>query len=179
MASLTIVSGAPGAGKTTVSRELAQRAPKGVHIVSDEFYFYIVDLIAPSSPESRDQNMTVITAVMRAAVTFASGTYDVFVDGVFGKWFLPLVARELERAELPVDYVLLTASLEDSLDRVGERDAPGIEDVVRKMHGHFADVEGLERHIVDTHDRTLEQTIDDVIRRQAAGDFRLDLDAYA
>jgi catechol 2,3-dioxygenase-like lactoylglutathione lyase family enzyme/predicted kinase len=175
VSSLVIVSGSAGTGKTTIARELATRSPKGVHIVSDEFYYFIPDLIAPMAPESADQNTTVLTAVARAAAAYAAGGYDVFLDGVVGRWYLPLFERELAQADFAVDYILLRTSLEEALDRVAERNAPEMDAIVRKLHDQFADVADLERHVVDTHGRNAEEIVDEISRRQTAGDFRLDL----
>src|SRR5438445_147581 len=119
MPSLTIVSGSPGTGKTTISKELARRAPGGVHIESDEYYYVIVDLIAPSTPESRAQNDTVLTAVARAAAAYYEGGYDVVIEGVIGPWYLPLFVRELGGVD--VDYIVLRTTIEDALERVAAR----------------------------------------------------------
>lgn len=169
---MTIVSGSPGTGKTTIARELAKEAPTGVHIESDEFYFFIANLIAPSSPEANRQNETVITAVARAAGAYASGGYDVFFDGVLGPWLLPVFVAAA--GELPIDYIVLRTTLEDSLERVSNRDAPGIDEVVRKMHGQFADLGLLEHHVVDTHGLTVEHVLAEIDERRATSSFRLD-----
>ena len=171
MPSLTIVSGSPGAGKTTISRELAKRAPRGVHIESDEYYYVIVDLIPPSAAASRGQNDTVLTAVARAARAYYEGGYDVVTDGVIGPWYLPLLTREL--AGVDVDYIVLRTTLEDALARVADRNAPEMDEIVRKMHAPFVDLGPLERHVVDTHGRTFSDILSEVARRQSAADFRV------
>jgi cytidylate kinase len=171
MASLTIVSGSPGAGKTTISKLLAERAPRGVHIESDEFYYDIVDLIQPSLPEAREQNDTVITAVARAAGAYVEGGYDVVLEGIFGPWYLRFVVKESGVAD--VDYVVLRTSLEDALERVAERNQSEIADVVRKMHAPFADLGPLEHHVVQTQDRGVDEILEEIETRRTAGDFRL------
>lgn len=171
MPSLTIVSGSPGAGKTTISRELAKRAPRGVNIESDEYYYVIVDLIAPSTPEAREQNDTVITAVTRAARAYFEGGYDVVVDGVIGPWYLPLFVRELGGADF--DYIVLRTTLDNALERVAERNAPEMDKIVRKMHAAFADLGPHEHHVVETDNRAFDEIISEIARRQTSREFRI------
>lgn len=175
MASVMIVSGCPGTGKTSVAARLAAQSPRGAHIVSDLFYRFISHRVLPILPASHDQNATVITAVTRAAGAFASGGYEVFLDGVFGPWFVPLVARELKPVGVPVDYAVLRAPLEVALSRSGNRKEPGEELVVRHMHHQFADLGDLEGHAINTEAQRPDETVAEIMRRQPLGEFRLDL----
>jgi len=171
MPSLTIVSGQPGAGKTTISRELARRAPLGVHIESDEYYYVIVDLIAPSTPEARQQNNTVLTAVARAAAAYVDGGYDVVLDGVIGPWYLPLIVEQFGSNE--IDYIVLRTTLTDALSRVSVRNKPEMDDIVRRMHAPFVDLGPLERHVVETHGRGIDDVVKEISRRYMSGAFRI------
>jgi hypothetical protein len=45
--------------------------------------------------------------------------------------------------------------------------------IVRKMHAEFVDLGPHERHVVDTHGRTIERVLDEVTSRLAYGDLRL------
>jgi hypothetical protein len=42
-----------------------------------------------------------VRAAARAAGSFATDGYGVVLDGVFGPWFLPVVARELLPLRVP------------------------------------------------------------------------------
>jgi cytidylate kinase len=171
MSSLVIVSGSPGTGKTTVAKELAGRSSKAVHLVSDEFYYFIAHLIAPSSSEAKEQNEVVIRAAARAAATYADAGYDVFMDGVLGPWVLPIITAETDG---DVDYVVLRTTLEDSLERVAVRNEPEMDAIVRKMHGEFVDLGPHERHVIDTFGRTIEEVLEQVTAGLADERFRLD-----
>jgi len=173
---IVIVTGSPGAGKTTLSAELAARSPRGVHLEGDAFYRFVVHLIAPVLPESKEQNATIIRAIMRAAVAYSAGGYEVFVDGIFGPWFLPLVAHELGRAAAEVEYIVLRLDPERAVQRAGTRAAyPGDAAMVRQMNDAFARVGDYEGHVLDVGGRAPDDVAGEIDRQRAAGAFRLDL----
>jgi cytidylate kinase len=172
MTPILIVTGSPGAGKTTVSRELALGSERGVHLEGDAFYRFLPNLIAPTLPESKAQNATIIRAITRAAAAYAAGGYEVVVDGIFGPWFLPLVAEELAAA----DYVVLRLHAERAVERAGTRAAyPGDAAMVRQMNAAFAAVGVYERHVIEVGDRAAHDVAGEIARRRTRGDFRLDL----
>ncbi len=177
MASLTIVSGCPGTGKTTLAALLSTASPHGLHFAADVFYDFIGELISPVLPESHAQNTTVTIATARAAAAFASGGYDVFIDGVVGPRWLPLMAVELRPAGIPVDYVVLRAPLGETLRRASERPdgAKFSVEGVRHMHAAFAELGEFDAHVVDTSNQSSVETFAEVSRRRAAGELRLDL----
>jgi predicted kinase len=83
---ILILTGAPGAGKSTIANELAASWPTpAVHLHSDDFWHSIKrGWIAPYLPESHAQNVVVIGAVFAAARVYSSGGYFVVVDGILG-----------------------------------------------------------------------------------------------
>ncbi|MEN8161221.1 MAG: AAA family ATPase [Myxococcota bacterium] len=148
MPSLTIVSGCPGSGKTTLSAALAAALPTGLHIPSDLFYGFPTRPIDPTRPESQHQNTVIMRALGRAARTFAEGGYDVVLDGVVGPWFLPVLVAELGDAA-PISYVLLEVPEAAAVERVRRRDEPGASPGVRHIVAAFADAPGFDAHRID------------------------------
>jgi len=68
-----VLTGAPGAGKSTVARQLADRLLPSVHLHCDDFWHYIRQgRIAPYLREAHQQNQTVIDALAHAALTYAA-----------------------------------------------------------------------------------------------------------
>jgi predicted kinase len=147
--SLNIITGTPGAGKTSLAKRLASDAERGVHIPGDLFFTFIPRLIEPTDPESHDQNTSVVLAMTRAATAFVGGGYEVYLDAVVGPWFLPVVAAELRELEVPIVYVILRVTLEEALRRAKERDQCFDEKIALKLHPQFEGVGPYEKHVID------------------------------
>ena len=170
MASITIVTGCPGTGKTT----LAAREPRAVHVSGDVFYAFLGRPISPIDPAARPQNTTVTIAIARAVAAFACGGYEVFVDGIIGPWFLPTFARELAGVAAPLHYIVLRAELADAITRAETRPSPGDARIVRHMYREFEDLGAFVSHTLDTGGRTLDETCNALVRRWRAGEFLID-----
>jgi cytidylate kinase len=148
MAPLIVVTGPPGAGKSTVAGVLADRFEPSVLVEGDAFFGFLArGAVAPWLPESHEQNEVVTEAAAAAAGRYASGGYATVYDGVVGPWFLATFAAEtgLERLE----YVILLPSLERCVERVGTREGHGFTDegATGQMHRQFAQAEVDARHV--------------------------------
>lgn len=149
MASLLVVTGPPGAGKSTVARVLAERFDPSVLLEGDAFFTFLArGAIPPWLPESHKQNDVVTRAAASAAGRYTAGGYTTVYDGVVGPWFLPtfLSATGLTR----IDYVVLQPSVARCLDRVATRKGHGFNDehATRKMHQEFAQADIDRRHVL-------------------------------
>lgn len=178
MSPLLIVSGPPCAGKTTVATLLASRCSRGLHIPSDVFYAFPAHPIPPYRAGSHEQNASVIKAAVRCGASFASDGYDVFLDGVFGAWFMPLVAQVLVPLGVPVELAVLDVDLESALERARLRGLQA-ERMVTTMHAAFAAQPLPQRHLIPAAGRAPADIADEVERRRARGDFHLDLRGFA
>ena len=148
MARLLVVTGPPGAGKSTVARVLADRFDPSVLVEGDAFFGFLArGAIAPWLPESNRQNETVTEAAAAAAGRFAVD-YTAVYDGVIGPWFVETFARASGLAAL--DYVILLPSEERCVERVRTRIDHEFSDeaATRKMHSEFAAGEIDPRHVL-------------------------------
>lgn len=171
---ITVVSGTPGSGKTTLAATLAAAQADGVHLETDVFYDFLSHAIDPSTPESQRQNEVIGASYSAAACAFAEAGYEVFVDGVIGPWWLDDLRRWLPS----FDYVLLHASLSSTLERVearrAVRQASASSRMVRVMHRHFERaLDGYATHVIDTTALTPEEVVATYRRRHDNLDFRL------
>lgn len=151
-APITIVSGCPGCGKTTLSARLAAARPNGLHLQSDTFYTFPAHPIDPTDPRSQAQNTAIMQALGAASGAFARAGYDVYLEGVIGPWFLPTLVDALP-PEAPLAYVVLRAPLDLALARVRERQGEGVSATVEHMHRAFAELGPYAEHALDaSHD---------------------------
>jgi cytidylate kinase len=170
--SITIISGTPGSGKTSLARALAAGTPNGVHIETDAFFRFLAHGVDPSAPESRAQNSVVIRAYLTAALEYSNGGYAVYLDGVVGPWMLPLITSIVPDC----DYVLLHASLDAALDRTRKRTSqPSARPaVVARMHEQFSNtLKEYRTNVIHTDGKTVEQVVEEYRAGKAAGAYSL------
>ena len=148
MGELVVVTGPPGAGKSSVSEELAMRWKPSALIPGDAFFGMIKrGYIPPWLPQAQRQNTVTIEAAAAAAGQFCEICFVVY-EGVVGPWFLPTFVRATGLANL--HYVALLPALDVCIERVRSRVGHGFTDpaVTRDLHHQFAAAAIDARHVI-------------------------------
>ena len=170
MGSLLLITGPPGAGKSTVSRAIAKLSPHSVFVEGDAFFgFLATGSIAPWLPEANQQNQVVTRAAASAAGQYASGGYFTVYDGIVGPWFLRTFALASGLDEL--HYVILLPPVDICVERVATRldHAFADEGATRHMHEEFVSADIEPRHVLDAPPDDVEDVVRAVLSALEAG----------
>jgi len=159
---LVIVTGPPGAGKSTIAHGLASAwaADAALHIHSDDLWTYFVKgRIPPWEPRSAAQNL-VVTDAMASQAAALGVAFPVFFDGVVGPWFLRPFSDAARSRGVKIDYMVLRPGRDTTIKRGVARDHPMRDaEVIGRMWDQFADLGGLEHHVLDTTLLSIGETI--------------------
>ena len=120
MSDISLISGCPCSGKTALANALTSSEEKSIHLSLDSFFEFLAHPISPILPESHQQNTSILKSGARAAKALFEDGYRVFVDGVILPWALLVILEEF-KSEVPVEYIVLRASLDEELKRAANR----------------------------------------------------------
>lgn len=172
-----ILTGPPGAGKTTAAAALTVRFPRSVHLESDRFFQFIrSDYVEPWRPESSEQNRVVMRIVAEAAAGYAAAGYFTVIDGiVIPGWFLEPVRDALRETGHEVALAVLRAPMAVCIERVQEREGePSVETAaLERLWRSFADIGDFEANVLELDGESCDEVSEILTRRLDEGQLRI------
>ena len=158
-----MITGPPGAGKSTVAQALTARLDRAVLVRGDDILGCVVSgFVAPWLPDADGQNQTALAATAALARQFALGGYPVVLDAVLGPWHLDAFLTALG---LPCAYIVLRPDRDTTVARAAARGEGSLTDTdpVVFMWEQFADLGAYEDHAIDTSGLSLDASVDAVL----------------
>jgi predicted kinase len=180
-ASLLLLTGSPGCGKTTLAPLVADRHHPSVCLDLDWFFATLRrGAVEPWREGAHAQNRVVLKAAAEAAAAFAAGGYFTVAEGILYPFMLDLFATACEPHAISMNYAVLRAPIGVVQQRVQDRriepphagalaDAAVVDDLWTQFESHGVE----ERHRVDSGERGPAAVAEEIDRRLRAGDFRL------
>jgi cytidylate kinase len=173
MGELVVVTGPPGAGKSSVAGQLVTVRTPSALVSGDTFFAMIkTGYVLPWLPHAGRQNEVIIEAAAAAAGRLSEISFVVF-EGIVGPWFLPTFASAAQQAN--VHYVVLLPPLRICIERVRGRNDHGFSDlaVTNDMYWQFVDAGIDNRHLIIEPDVPPAQLAELIMRKLSDGSLRI------
>ncbi len=163
---LLILTGPPGAGKSTSGKLFASKFESSAMLEADFFWASLVNgAIEPWTKEAGSQNETMLRAALASAAMLTNAGYATVIEGIIGPWYMDLVRDELSRVSRPIRYLVLRPDIDVCLQRARTRtmdprhaNALRDEGPIRHMYEEFSNLGEFEDNVIDTSNQEPQET---------------------
>lgn len=171
-----LITGTPGAGKSTVATALMKRFPLGMHLPVDDLREWVVSGIAQPLPVWTDETTRQLGLARKAAIQvarlYSDNGFAVAIDDVM---FEGSMRSELEKPSqgYPLYKIFLIPDTETALQRNAKRTNKAFDTAVLVETIVNLSTAMREQNTVaagwiqiDTSNLTVEQTVDEILKRR-------------
>lgn len=157
-----MISGTPSAGKSSVSKALAEKFPKSAYIPVDDLKNMIVGgNVAPWDPGGPKQFKLVEKNFLSLTRNFLDEGLVVILDYVFNDEQI----KKYDELFGDVHGFLLLPSIEVLKKRDLERDPTGeMQKRIEVLYPEFANIEHNVLKVIDSSNQTLDETVEEIFR---------------
>jgi len=146
MKPIILLSGPPGAGKSTVAKELISISPGPVaYIEGDKFWWFFAK--GWEEPGIKTNFKIIMRSATAAAIPYAMNDYETIVDFSIPPRFLETAIKMTKSREIPLDYVVIRPHLDICINRAATRAEGPIKDY-KHLEEFYASFDAAQKHTI-------------------------------